>query len=296
MNHAPVLNVVGGAVLTGVFLLLLLLETRFALRPRVQNRWQRLIINGAVAATTLLVVRLVSIPIVLWVATQAEQARFGLVYWLPLPPLARPLVALLLLDYTLYLWHWLNHRVPFLWRFHHVHHTDLDLDVSTAVRFHFGELLLSVFWRSAQVALIGVGPVLTLIYEIVLETATEFHHSNLRLPAGLERALNRVLVTPRMHGIHHSSVERETNSNWSTIFSFWDRLHRTLRLDVSQDALIIGVPAYRDPRELTFVRLLFLPFGRQRPWQLLDGTEPQRTPRGDSQEEASSNAREISSS
>lgn len=277
MNHAPVLNIVGGAVLAGVFLLLFLLETRFALRPRrVQNRWRRLVINGAVAATTLVVVRLLSIPIVLWVAAWGEQARFGLVYWLPLPPLARPFVALLLLDYTLYLWHWLNHRVPFLWRFHNVHHTDLDLDVSTAVRFHFGELALSILWRSAQVALIGVGPVLALVYEIVLETATEFHHSNLRLPVRLERALNRVIVTPRMHGIHHSIVERETNSNWSTIFSFWDRLHRTLRLDVPQDSLVIGVPAYRDPRELTLVRLLLMPFKGQRPWQLPDGTKPQR--------------------
>jgi sterol desaturase/sphingolipid hydroxylase (fatty acid hydroxylase superfamily) len=211
------------------------------------------------------------------VAYRTQQSQWGLVNLLPVPPLARSLIAFLLLDYTVYVWHWLNHRVPFLWRFHNVHHTDLDLDVSTAFRFHFGELLLSVFYRSAQVELIGVGPVLALVYEVVMEGATEFHHSNWRLPLRLERALNWVVVTPRMHGIHHSIVERETNSNWSVIFSWCDRLHRTVRLDIPQEAITIGVPAYRDPRELTLFSLLAMPFRRQRPtWRLPNGAHPDR--------------------
>jgi sterol desaturase/sphingolipid hydroxylase (fatty acid hydroxylase superfamily) len=277
----PLLDFVGAPALAIVFLLLLGLETWRPLRRRVQARWARLLANGAVAAASMVAARLALVPVVVGVAAQVEQSQWGLVSLLPAPPLVRSVAAFLLLDYTIYLWHWLNHRVPFLWRFHSVHHTDLDLDVSTAFRFHFGEMLLSVFYRSAQVALIGVGPILALVYEVSMEAATEFHHSNWRLPFRWERVLNGVVVTPRMHGIHHSIVERETNSNWSVIFSWWDRLHRTVRLDIAQDAVTIGVPAYRDPRELTLFSLLVMPFRSQRPiWRLPDGSHPDRLPAG----------------
>jgi sterol desaturase/sphingolipid hydroxylase (fatty acid hydroxylase superfamily) len=116
----------------------------------------------------------------------------------------------------------------------------------------------------------------------VSQAATAFHHSNWRLPLRLERGLARVIVTPRMHGIHHSMIERETSSNWSVIFSWWDRAHGTLRLDVPQEHLTIGVPAFRDAAELTFGRLIGMPFGPQRPtWRLPDGTRPDRAPAGD---------------
>src|SRR6185503_6617510 len=104
---------------------------------------------------------------------------------------------------SFYYWHRLNHRLPLLWRFHSVHHMDPDLDVTTAVRFHFGEILLSTVFRSLQVVALGVGLTGYLLYEPRLQCANLFHHSNLRLPIRLERALNWVLVTPRMHGIHH---------------------------------------------------------------------------------------------
>jgi sterol desaturase/sphingolipid hydroxylase (fatty acid hydroxylase superfamily) len=170
---------------------------------------------------------------------------------------------LLLLDYTMYVWHRLNHRVPLLWRFHLVHHTDLDLDVSTALRFHAGELLLSCGWRAAQVAVIGPSVALVLVFEVVFETATAFHHSNWRLPRALDRALAAVVVTPRMHGVHHSTRQAETNSNWSVLMSCWDRLHRTLRFERPGESLVIGLPAYREP--LAVRQLLALPFRRQRP-------------------------------
>ncbi|MBW3623833.1 MAG: sterol desaturase family protein, partial [Armatimonadetes bacterium] len=243
---------------------------------------ERLITNGAIAGTAMLVLRLALIPVVVWVAGLAERAEWGLLNLVSLPQPLEWLLGLLLLDYTIWVWHYLNHRVPFLWRFHHVHHTDLDLDVSTAFRFHFGELLLSAFWRCGQVVLIGPAPLLVLVWEIVQEAATEFHHSNWTLPIRVERALNRIIVTPRMHGIHHSVVERETNSNWSVLFSWWDRLHRTARLDVPQDEIVIGVPAYRDPRDLTVPALLLMPF-RSQPayWRLPNGIPPERDVQGD---------------
>ncbi|HEX8235467.1 MAG TPA: sterol desaturase family protein [Abditibacteriaceae bacterium] len=181
-------------------------------------------------------------------------------------PLIATFAGFLWLDYSYYWWHVATHRVPLLWRFHNVHHTDLDMDVSTATRFHFCELLLSVFFRLAQVLLMGVSPLVLLVFEIVFEVAGQFHHSNWRLPLGVEHALQRVLVTPRMHGIHHSIVRAETDSNWGTIFNWWDRMHGTLRLDVPQDALTIGVPGWRDERELTLLDLWKMPFGKQRPF------------------------------
>src|SRR5438067_9687584 len=136
--------------------------------------------------------------------------------------------------------------VPVFCRFHNVHHTDLDLDVSTAARFHFGEMFFSIGFLSVAVAVFGVAPIMLLVFFITLEAATLFHHSNWRLPIKLERILNLIVVTPRMHGIHHSIVQRETNSNWGTIFCWWDKLYCTLRLDVQLNDVMIGIAAYRE--------------------------------------------------
>lgn len=243
----------------------------------MQSQRERLATNAAMAGVAVLVMRVALLPAVLAMAGWAERYELGLTPMAPVPGLARAALAFVLLDYTTYLWHRLNHGVPFLWRFHGVHHTDLDLDVSTAFRFHFGELLLSVGTRALQITIIGVGPMLVLAWEAVELAATAFHHSNLRLPIGLERTLNGVLVTPRMHGIHHSIVEDETNSNWSVVFSWWDRAHGTVRLNVPQAAITIGLPVYRDPAEVRLLPLLKIPFGAQRPtWILPSGEHPER--------------------
>ena len=165
---------------------------------------------------------------------------------------------------------------PFFWRFHNVHHTDLDLDVTTAARFHFGEILLSIPFRILIVSVFGIAPLVYLVFEIAFESASLFHHSNWRLSLGAERFLNHVIVTPRMHGIHHSIVQGETNSNWGTIFCWWDKLHRSLRRDIPQEAIVIGVPSYRDEKELTLGQLWTLPFKGQRPWRLPTGEVPDR--------------------
>ena len=170
----------------------------------------------------------------------------------------------MLLDYTLWWWHWANHRVPFLWRFHLVHHVDRDLDASTALRFHFGELALSLPVRAAQMAIIGVDSQTLWLWQTILFASILFHHGNLRLPVRLERVLVRLIVTPRMHGIHHSNRRDETDSNWSSLLSAWDYLHRTMRLDVAQPEITIGVPAYSDPSDVTLGKMLLLPFRRQR--------------------------------
>jgi sterol desaturase/sphingolipid hydroxylase (fatty acid hydroxylase superfamily) len=204
-----------------------------------------------------------------------EQRRWGLLGALQLPVWAEAGLALVLMDYTFYVWHVLLHRAPLLWRFHVVHHIDLDLDTSTALRFHFGELIASVPWRAAQVSLIGLNPSTFAVWQVWFALCVMFHHSNLRLPIQAERRINRILVTPRMHGVHHSILPEETNSNWSSGLTIWDWLHGTLRLSVPQEEIEIGVPALHDLQSVTLPKLLIMPFEDQPEyWRFPDGREP----------------------
>lgn len=257
----------GTAILATLFLLLFILESRFQLRKRVQNRWKRIIINFLVSIPSFALLRLVFIPLMVWLAYENEQWQFGLNYLYDAPVWLKSAIAFLLLDYSNYLWHIVLHKMPLMWRFHLVHHTDLDLDITTAFRFHFGELIGSVFFRGAAVILTGISPLMVLIYEIAFDASNQFQHSNMKIPFRFEKVLNKILVTPRMHGIHHSMKKRETDSNFSIIFSFWDRLHRTIRLNVHQDEIVTGVPVYPDEKELTTGKLLQLPFTKIRSWK-----------------------------
>lgn len=275
-KYLKIFDFIGAPILTGLAIGLLVLETRAELRQRKESRIKRLKNNAGLATVGLAGLRLALLPSMVSAGRWTEKNRFGLAQILPLPAPFKGILAFLLLDYTNYLWHTLNHRFPLLWRFHNVHHTDLDMDVSTAWRFHVGEVLLSVFFRGGMVAVVGAPASTVLLYEVLYEGATAFHHSNWRLPFHLERMLNKVIVTPRMHGIHHSIVRRETDSNYAVIFSMWDRLHQTVRLNIPQNEIIIGVPAYRNSSEQTPGYLLFLPFTPQRNWLLPDGTQPDR--------------------
>jgi sterol desaturase/sphingolipid hydroxylase (fatty acid hydroxylase superfamily) len=168
------------------------------------------------------------------------------------------------MDYSLYLWHVLTHRVPFLWRFHLPHHVDLDMDASTALRFHAGEMLLSVPFRTMQVLVLGASVRAYSCWQTATFVSILFHHSNLRLPRRIEDAVALFVMTPRLHGIHHDAVETHTNSNWSSGLTVWDRLHGTFRRDVPQDEVVPGVPAYQSPVDVTFPKLLKMPFDEQR--------------------------------
>jgi sterol desaturase/sphingolipid hydroxylase (fatty acid hydroxylase superfamily) len=154
---------------------------------------------------------------------------------------------------------------------------DPDLDVSTGFRFHFGEILFSTLFRVAQVSLIGLSFATFAVYELVFQANTLFHHSNVRLPIRLERLLNAILVTPRMHGIHHSQVRRETNSNFGVVFCWWDKLHRTIGLNIPQSIIQIGIAGYSLPHDNRLWNALTLPFKKQRDyWSKSDGTIPER--------------------
>lgn len=258
----------GTPILIGLFIILFIVETKFQLRKRVQNRWKRIVINFIVSIPAFILLRLLFIPAMIWLAVKNQQWHFGLNYLYDLRTWIEAVIAFVLLDYSNYIWHILLHKLPFMWRFHLVHHTDLDLDITTAFRFHFGEMIGSIFFRGAAVVLIGASPLLILIYEIVFEAATQFHHSNTKLPFRFEKILNYVVVTPRMHGIHHSMIKKEAHSNYSVIFSFWDRLHKTVRLNIKQNEIVTGVPHYSDEKELTIGNLLKMPFTKIREWKI----------------------------
>jgi len=265
---------IGGPLIVATFVALCWLERRRPLRRETQRKLRRNLRNGAMAALSATAIRLTEKPLTAPLAALVERRRWGLVKRAGLPPWAEVAAAVVLLDYTLYVWHVLTHKVPFLWRFHQAHHVDLDLDASTAIRFHFAEMVLSVPWRLGQIVVVGASPFSLGLWQLLTLLEIFFHHSNVRLPFALERRLCRVIVTPRMHGIHHSTVHEETDSNWSTIFSWPDYVHGTLRLDVAQDAIDIGVLAYRDPDELELDDVLKMPLTADRPsWQL---HEPKR--------------------
>jgi sterol desaturase/sphingolipid hydroxylase (fatty acid hydroxylase superfamily) len=241
-----------------------LLESRRPLRRMTQEKLPRDLRNAAVSMLAAATVALAEKPVVAPLALAVHRKRLGLLKLVRLPAALEILLSIVLLDYTLYFWHYLTHKIPLLWRFHKAHHVDLDMDASTALRFHFGELLLSVPWRAAQVRLLGISPLGLALWQTVTLMEIMFHHCNLRLPFPLERRLCRVIVTPRMHGIHHSVVDVETDSNWSTIFSFPDYLHGTLRLNVPQQMITIGVASCQSPEQVTLPRILELPFLPQR--------------------------------
>ncbi len=264
---------VGIPILVLINLLLFLLETKFQLRKRVQKKFSRTVINTLVSIPAFGLLRFAFLPIIVWLAYKNQDWQTGLNYFDSLPLWLMPIIAFLILDYGNYVWHILNHRIPFLWRFHLVHHTDLDMNVTTAFRFHFGEMICSVFFRGAVTVLSGASPMLVLVYEIIFEAATLFHHSNWKLPLAFERILNKLIVTPRMHGIHHSVVKQETDSNYSVIFSFWDRLHQTVSLKELNEEVTIGVPTYNKPEEMTIGFLLKLPFTKIRRWKSADATK-----------------------
>jgi sterol desaturase/sphingolipid hydroxylase (fatty acid hydroxylase superfamily) len=265
----------GVAVLA--FLVLTFLEGRRPLRRGREPKSRRLFRNLTVAGLGLAVIQILQTPLLVPVSRWTTENEIGALNLAGLSGPARFVAAVLLLDYTLWIWHWLNHRAPFLWRFHSVHHVDRDMDASTGLRFHFGELGLSVGFRALQIVVIGAGPAAVWTWQILLFCSILFHHSNTRLPIGLERLLVRVIVTPRMHGIHHSDFENETNSNWSSLLSIWDYLHGTALLGVPQQTIVIGVAAYQDPGRVTLGKILVLPFAPHRDdWRREDGRPPVR--------------------
>lgn len=257
MTRSGVLGTV--AAIAGVAALLYF-ERRRPLRPAADPGPQRVARNVAVGALTAATVSAVERPIVMRLARVTEERKWGLLPRLRVPPAIRTAIALLLMDYTLYWWHVLLHRVPRLWRDHAPHHIDRDLDTSTGIRFHFLEFIASVPWRCAQIVLIGVGLRELKLWQRLTLAEVLFHHSNVRLPLEAERRLAWLIVTPRLHGIHHSVMREERDSNFSSGLTLWDRLHGTGNFNLERDNVTIGLPEDNRRVEATLFDTLALPF------------------------------------
>ena len=269
----------------GIFAAVVSLERRRPLRPSRESKALRNTRNLAVASLSAVVIQLVETPIVRPLSQTVGRRRWGLLKCLRLPRALETALAALLMDYTLYLWHIAAHRVPFLWRFHAVHHVDRDLDASTALRFHFGELALSVPVRAAQILVIGVDSVSLTAWQTALSLSILFHHANLRLPQEIERLVAFFFVTPAMHGIHHSQDARESNCNWSSGLSLWDRAHGTFRLDLPAEKVTVGVAGFDAPEQVTLPKLVTLPLRREPAVeQFREEAFPARLPGGEAPE------------
>lgn len=219
--------------------------------------------NLAFALVNSLLVAVVFAALWLAAAEWASARGFGLLNVLReaagLPLWAHVALAVLLLDVWTYAWHRLNHRIPFLWRFHRVHHADAEMDVTTAGRFHTGEIVLSSLLRIPLIVLLGVYAWELIAYEAAMFAVVQFHHANIALPPRVERALRTVVVTPGLHKVHHSRWRVETDSNYASLFSWWDRLFRSFRTREDLHAIRLGLDAFDAPDDATVRGMLAMP-------------------------------------
>jgi sterol desaturase/sphingolipid hydroxylase (fatty acid hydroxylase superfamily) len=246
----------------GVFGLVAVWEAMAPRRRRQLARWLRWPSNLGIVALDTALVRL-SFPIgAVALAVLCGQRGWGLLNNVELPGWVAIALAVLALDFTIYLQHVLFHAVPALWRLHRMHHADLDVDVTTGARFHPIEILASMVVKLAAVAALGAPAEAVLAFEILLNATSMFNHANIRMPAACDRVLRWIVVTPDMHRVHHSIVPQETNSNFGFNVPWWDRLFGTYRPQpaAGHEAMTIGIGQFRAPREQWLDRMLTQPF------------------------------------
>ena len=260
------------ACFAGVFAALALWELLAPRRHQEIGRARRWPNNIGVVVVDTLVLRLLFPTAGVGVALWGEARGYGLLNDLALPGWVKVAVAVVLLDLAIYLQHVIFHRVPLLWRLHRMHHADLEFDVTTGVRFHPVEIVLSMLIKFTVVLGLGAPALGVLIFEVLLNATSMFSHSNIRIDPRLERLIRLVVVTPEMHRVHHSILRRETHSNFGFNLPWWDRLFGTYRPqpEAGHEGMTIGLPEFRDPRELRLDRMLLQP--------LRDGPPPSGKP------------------
>ncbi len=200
-----------------------------------------------------------------WAAAWAERHQFGLLHSLPWPAWPEWMVAILLLDVWTYAWHRMNHRIPFFWRFHRVHHSDPHMDVTTASRFHTGEILISSLLRIPLIMLLGLRVEQLALYEVLMFSVVQFHHANIGVTEKWDRLLRIFIVTPHMHKVHHSEHQPETDSNYSSLLSIWDRIFRSFRKSDNLRSIRLGLREFARPEDQTAAGLLKTPFRKAHP-------------------------------
>ncbi len=235
-------------------------------RILLKSRFKRWVSNLGMQIIDVVSLRLIFPIFPIGLAVLCEQRGWGLLNYFHIIQPAALIIGVLVLDFVIYLQHRLFHFVPVLWRVHMVHHTDQDIDVTTALRFHPLEIILSLLIKFAAVATIGAPPLSVLIFEVLLNGASMFNHGNVRIPLSLDHIIRMVLVTPDMHRVHHSVIARETNSNYGFSFPWWDRIFGTYKAQPQEghEKMKIGLNGYHDDRSLQLSALLTMPFAYQK--------------------------------
>jgi len=261
LNRSPMIRL---GIFLGVFAVMALWEWLAAKRDRPVSRLRRWPNNIGIAFLDTAVTRIAAPTGAVGFAIFADARGWGLFHIWVVPTWLKLLVSLLLLDLAIYLQHRLFHYVPLLWRLHRMHHADLDVDVTTGARFHPIEILLSLGIKFLVIVTVGPPQIAVLIFEIGLNASSMFNHSNVRIPAPVERFLRWLVVTPDMHRVHHSILRNETDSNFGFNFPWWDRLFKTYRAqpEAGHDGMTLGIEQFRDPKELQLHRMFLQPLRR----------------------------------
>lgn len=230
-------------VFLGGLLVFAVVESLWPARSWREARWRRWLFHGGVALLNTVLVRvLVYVPSLLWVVWTEEEG-WGLSRWLGLVGWTEIVLSVVVLDFFDYLWHRANHRLRPLWRMHKAHHADTEMDVTTALRFHPGELVYSGVVKALWVALWGPTMVAWFLFETLISLCAQFHHSNIDFPEPLERLLSALIVTPRYHAAHHAVDRRYGDANFSTVLSLWDRIFGTYAAPAPHGATTRGADA-----------------------------------------------------
>jgi sterol desaturase/sphingolipid hydroxylase (fatty acid hydroxylase superfamily) len=246
----------------GVFATVAMLEIVTPRRVLTCYKASRWFANISITALNPLAVRLLFPFLPVGLAFIASEHHWGLLNNIAVPYWLKVFAAVILLDLTIYLQHVLHHAIPILWRLHMMHHTDIDIDVTTGLRFHPLEIVVSMCIKLMAVIALGPPALAVLIFEIVLNATSMFNHGNIRIPQKLDSFLRLLVVTPDMHRVHHSVIIQETNSNYGFNFPWWDRLLGTYKKQPAEghEHMSIGLSQFRDAQKLSLPRLLILPF------------------------------------
>ncbi len=248
----------------GIFFFMAAWEALLPRRSLQQNKFTRWTNNLGLTVVNGLVLRVVFPAAAVGTAVFAEQKDWGLLNQFTFPGGFNGAAAIIVLDLAIYTQHVVFHKVPVVWRLHRMHHTDLDIDVTTGARFHPLEIILSMAIKMGVVLALGAPAWSVVVFEVLLNGTSMFNHSNISIPTGVDRLLRLLVVTPDMHRVHHSVLIRETDSNYGFNFPWWDRLFRTYcdQPAAGHAAMTIGLANYRDPKWLTIKWMLLSPFSR----------------------------------
>jgi len=247
-------------MISGGVVLFLILELIVPYRENSVSKFRRWLNNLGLGIVNITIIQLGFLTLMISTSVYVSDKQIGLFNLMQIPDWLKIIDTIILMDLAMYFWHIMTHRVPLLWRFHRVHHTDLDMDVSTTLRYHIGEVIPQFIVLTGTIYFIGADPVGVLTFECIFILSNLFRHSRFKLPNWFDNIFWILFVPPAMHRIHHSVDLEERNTNFGTIFSIWDRLFGTLLTGINQNQIWTGVDGHIQEKKLEIYHLIWMPF------------------------------------